>query len=88
MKVIIAIGMVIIFISTFFMLFIFDTVIRRHISCISSIESGDCNLRETGTSLIIGIAFIAMFLIIDSAVLYLIIKTITSSGQSYIAYNI
>jgi len=88
MKIIIFIGMLIIFISAFFILFIFDSVIKDQIKCMSGFEENTCSLRQTGTSLIIGIFIIAMFLIIDSAVLYLIIKNITSSGQSYIAYSI
>ena len=88
MKIIIILGMVIIFISAFFMLFIFDRVVKDQISCMAGLEATTCDLSQTGKSLIMGIALIAMFLIVDSGVLYLIIKSITESGSSYIAYSV
>jgi hypothetical protein len=88
MKILIVIGMVIIFISVFFILFIFDTVIKKQITCMQVMEGAGCNVKEMGQSLVIGIALIAMFLIVDSGVLYMIIRSITSSGASYIAYSI
>jgi hypothetical protein len=88
MKILIFIGMVIIFISAFFILFIFDTVVKKQVKCVSGLEEGGCDMKATTSSLVIGIALIAMFLIIDSGVLYMIIKSITSSGSSYIAYSI
>ena len=87
MKIIITIGMVIIFISAFFMLFIFDTVIKDHVKCMVGMEDGMCSLRDTGTSLAIGLSLITIFLIIDGAVLYIIFKTVTSSGSSYVSYS-
>jgi len=88
MKILIFIGMVIIFISVFFILFIFDTVVKDQVRCMAGFEANSCNLQESGKSLIIGVALIAMFLIIDGGVLYMIIKTITESGSAYIAYNV
>jgi uncharacterized membrane protein len=88
MKILIVIGMVIIFISAFFIMFIFDTVVKNQIRCMSGLEEGRCDLKSSASSLVLGMALIAMFLIVDSGVLYLIIKSITSSGSSYIAYNV
>lgn len=87
MKILIFIGMVIIFISVFFILFIFDAAIKEQVKCMAGFESNSCDLKEAAQSLIIGLAFIAMFLIVDSGVLYMIIKTITESGSAYIAYG-
>jgi hypothetical protein len=81
-------GMVIIFISIFFILFIFDSVVREQVKCMAGFEANSCNLQESGKSMIIGLALIAMFLIVDSGVLYMIIKTITESGSAYIAYSV
>lgn len=88
MRILILIGMVIIFISIFFILFIFDSVVKEQVKCMAGFEGGSCDLRESGKSLIVGLTLIAMFLIVDSGVLYMIIKTITESGSSYIAYSI
>jgi hypothetical protein len=88
MKILIIIGMVIIFISAFFILFIFDTTVKKQIQCMSGLEQGGCDMKAASSSLVIGIALIAMFLIVDSGVLYIIIKSITSSGSSYIAYSV
>lgn len=88
MKILIAIGMVIIFISAFFILFILDGLMKNQLKCAVGMEASSCDQREAGKAIIIGLAFIAMFLIIDGGVLYMIIKSITSSGSSYIAYSV
>ena len=87
MKIVIAIGMVVIFISAFFMFFIFDTVIKDQIACISSLDSTLCDMKQTSSFLMIGIALITLFLLIDGVVLYIVIKSITASTQAYIPFS-
>jgi uncharacterized membrane protein len=88
MRILIIIGMVIIFISAFFILFIFYSIVKDQVRCMAGFEANSCNLQESGKSLIIGVVLIAMFLIIDGGVLYMIIKSITESGSAYIAYSV
>jgi len=88
MKIVIIIGMLVIFISSFFILFIFDRVIKDQVACMAGLEDASCDYSQNSKSLILGISLIAMFLIVDSGVLYMIIKSITSSGSSYIAYSV
>ena len=70
MKVLIAIGMVIIFISVFFMMFIFDCLIRQETTCFISTEN--CDKCSFGVSFVVGVFMIALFGIIDAVTLYLI----------------
>ncbi len=88
MKIIIALGMVIIFISAFFILFIFDTVIRDQVRCMAGFEHSSCDIKQASFTMIMGLGLIALFLVIDTAVLYIIIKSITTSGSAYIAYSV
>ncbi len=88
MKILIFIGMVIIFISAFFIIYIFESVVVRDIECMAGLELGACDIRETTTSFVVAMGLIAMFLIVDSAVVYLIMKSISTSGSSYIAYSV
>jgi len=88
MRILITIGMVIIFISVFFILLIFDSVVKEQVKCMAGFENQACDLRETGKSLVIGLALISMFLIVDGGVLYMIIKSISESGSSYISYSV
>ncbi len=88
MRILIIIGMVIIFISAFFILFIFDSVVKEQIKCMAGFETYSCDVMAASKSLVIGLALIAMFLIIDGGVMYMIIKSITESGSSYIAYSV
>ncbi|MCX6815121.1 MAG: hypothetical protein NTY20_05740 [Candidatus Aenigmarchaeota archaeon] len=88
MRILIILGMLIVFISAFFILFIFDTIVKEQVKCMAGLESSSCDLREAGKTLIAGLTLIAMFLIIDGGVLYMIIKSITESGSSYIAYSV
>jgi len=85
MKLLIFVSMVIIFISCFFMFFIFDTMIMTHIECLSDLESSACNLPGMATSFMVGIFMIAMFVLVDILVIYILIKTLTSkSAITYI----
>jgi len=87
MKILIFIGMVIIFISAFFIIYIFESVVIKDIECMAGLEQGMCDLRETTSTFVVAMVLVAMFLIVDSAVIYLIMKSITGSGSSYIAYS-
>ena len=78
MRLLIFIAMVIIFISAFFMFFIFDATIKNQISCFSHTEN-NCNTQEAGKLILIGLSFIGMFIIIDVVVIYLVIKNLTVS---------
>ncbi|RLJ10114.1 MAG: hypothetical protein DRP15_01100 [Candidatus Aenigmatarchaeota archaeon] len=82
MKILITTGMVIIFISAFFMFFIFDVAIKNQIGCILQ-ESPSCG--ESGVLLVFGLSFIVLFLAVDFITVYLIVKTVTSTNVSYIA---
>jgi len=88
MKILIILGMVIIFISAFFILFIFDSVVKDQVKCMTGFETNSCDVREASKTLLVGITLMAMFLIIDGGVLYMIIKSITESGSAYIAYSV
>lgn len=78
MRILIFIGMVIIFISAFFIFFIFDVVVKDQIQCFSHTENS-CNTQEAGKLLLIGLSFIGMFIIIDAVVVYLVVKNLTVS---------
>jgi hypothetical protein len=76
MKVLILASMIIIFISIFFIFMIFDTIILTQIGCLSGI--GTCNLTGLSFSFIFGLLVIAVFIIVDIMVVYILIKTITA----------
>jgi len=78
MKVLIAVSMVIIFISAFFTFFIFDTVIKTEIECISGIENQVCDEQNFSLSFIFGLFMIGVFVLIDIIVVYIVAKIVTS----------
>jgi hypothetical protein len=81
MKVLILIGMLIIFISAFFSFFIFDTLIRDNINC--GLQGGEgCDGSGTGLPLMFGLMMIVFFIIIDILVVYVILKSIASGSYS------
>ena len=83
MKIIIFTGMLIIFISVFFMLSIFDILIKANVECIRGMESIKCNIKEFGFSFMLGLSLIGMFILVDVAVIYLILKVVSASGSLY-----
>ena len=76
MKLLIAIGMLIVFISAFFMLLIFDVMIKGGMSCLYEEGLTGCESGEMGFNFIVGLMLIAVFAIIDIAAMYLIFNSL------------
>ncbi len=84
MKVLILIGMVIVFISAFFSFFVFNTVIREGIKCVFS-AGESCSGSVTGGVVIFGFAVIAFFIAIDALVVYIILKSVYTDPYASLA---
>lgn len=69
MKILIAVGMVIIFISVFFMMFTFNTLMGQGVG--ECLFGGICG-QGSGYSLVFGILIIATFGVVDAFTIYLI----------------
>ena len=76
MKVLIVIGMLIVFISAFFMLFIFDVMIKGGMTCLYEEGLTGCESGNIGLNFMIGLLLVAVFAIVDIAALYLIFNNI------------
>jgi hypothetical protein len=70
----IAIGMVIIFVSAFFIVFTVDSIIKSDLNCVPG-EGGKtvCNIDDMGFVFIIKTIMIGFFILIDIVTVYLII---------------
>ncbi len=66
-------GMVIIFVSVFFILSVFDAMIKANIECMQEADIIKCNLKEFSIYLIIGLLLIGLFILVDIAVVYVLI---------------
>jgi len=75
MKLIVGLGMLVIFISCFFMFFTFDSMIRTKMECSYEGGSVSCNVTEMNMTIIFGILIVGIFLFIDTIVVYLMVKT-------------
>jgi hypothetical protein len=64
----------VIFISTFFIFFTFDSMLRSKIVC-SYGEKFICNITEFNMRIVIGILIVGMFLFLDVMVVYVMLKT-------------
>jgi len=78
-KVLITTGMMIVFISVFFMLFIIDRVFISSANCTFDIvsEKNVCTITDTSFALT-GMLLIGMFSLISIIVAYVLISTVTS----------
>lgn len=76
MRLLVAVGMLIVFISAIFILFIFDVMVRGQISCLYEQGLTKCNVAEMSFGFIIGLVIIAVFVLIDIAALYLIFDSL------------
>jgi hypothetical protein len=81
MKILISIGMIIFFISAFFMFFIFDTSIRSQITCFTNPDA-KCGAREIGI-FTTGLLMIGLFLIVDIIAAYIILSTGMSESETF-----
>ena len=81
MKILILIGMVIVFISVFFMFFIYDTSIKNNLACFTD-EDVTCG-QEVASGVIMGAFMILMFIVIDIITIYIIGNTALSSPEAF-----
>ncbi|NIO23018.1 MAG: hypothetical protein GTN38_03260 [Candidatus Aenigmarchaeota archaeon] len=77
MKLVIFLGLIIVFISCFFIFFTFHTLLGVKMSCEYGIGSNifSCNVEELNFSVVFGILVVGLFLFVDTLVVYLMIKT-------------
>lgn len=80
MKVLIISGMIIVFISAFFVFFVADKVLSSYADCRQDIISGKtvCIVSETSTLIVIGMLLAGGFAVVCLFVAYLLISTVTS----------
>jgi NADH:ubiquinone oxidoreductase subunit 3 (subunit A) len=82
MRMLIAIGMLIIFISVFFVLLIGSSIINNAFQC-TPIEGGyECTYRGIGHGEIIGFVMIFFFILVDVITVYMIVGTLSVSGKA------
>lgn len=74
MRLLISIGMVIIFVSAFFIMFTVDSIIKNDLNCLAG-EDGKtvCNLENVGFAFIIKTVVIGFFILLDIVAVYLIV---------------
>ena len=74
MKVIVFLGMLVVFISCFFIFFTFDSMIKTKLICDYK-EKFVCNVGELNTTIIFGIVIVGIFLFVDTLVVYVMMKS-------------
>jgi hypothetical protein len=77
MRIAVFAGLLIVFISIFFILFIMSVAIRPSMECIFTVTDS-CDYGKAGSSFAVGLSFIAFFVLIDIIVFYLM----TSRAES------
>ncbi len=77
MRVLISIGMVIIFISAFFIMFTIDSIVRNDLNCLAGEEGKTvCNLENVGFAFIVKMIVIGVFILLDIVAVYLIVTNV------------
>jgi hypothetical protein len=76
MKILIAIGMLIIFISAFFILLTADSIFREAFECTEEAGQSICTFRGLGPTRALGVFIIAFFVMIDILTVYLIVTNL------------
>jgi hypothetical protein len=74
MKLVLMLGMLVIFISCFFIFFTFDSMIRSKFVC-EYREKLVCNVGQLNSTIVFGILIVGMFLFVDTLVVYVMMKT-------------
>jgi hypothetical protein len=84
MRMLITIGMVVIFISVFFIMLTIDSVIKNDMNCLASGEGKTvCNLDNMGFAFIIKMIVVGFFILIDIVTVYLIVTNVMPHGTYY-----
>jgi len=84
MRILIAIGMLIIFISVFFMLLTGSTIINNAFECTPMQGGYNCTYTGIGQGEVMGFVIIFFFLIIDAITIFMIVSSLRFSGKSAI----
>ncbi len=74
MRLVVLIGLVIVFISTMFVLTIFNSVIKDHISCVGDTENPrnvKCEFETSSVDFLFGLAFMIFFVALDIGTVFL-----------------
>ena len=79
MRLLIFIGMMIVFISVFFSIFIFESMVKPETMCIGSGEAEGCG-DGMGAPMIMGLTLIVFFVVIDIMVMIIIYKSLSAEG--------
>jgi hypothetical protein len=74
MKLVIFLGVLVIFISCFFIFFTFDALMDSKIVC-SYGDKFSCNFGQFNMTVIVGIVIIGLFLFVDTLIVYIMLKT-------------
>lgn len=74
MRLLITIGMIVIFISAFFIMFTIDSIIKADMNCVPG-QDGKmvCNLEGMGTAFIFKVTMIGLFITISVVTVYFVI---------------
>ena len=82
MKALIFAGMLIIFISAIFVLFIIDDLTEKYLDCLPGTDNKIlCSLRDFGLPFVTSLAFMGVFVLIDCLVLYFLFKALVVKGS-------
>ena len=76
MKVLIAIGMIIVFISSFFIFFITDWIGKKYMDCYNSETKTVCSFKAPDAGLFLSFAFIGFFIMLSIITMYIIFRNI------------
>jgi hypothetical protein len=74
MKIVLFLGMLVVFISCVFIFFTFDSMIKTKLICDYK-EKFVCNVGELNTTIIFGIVIVGIFLFVDTLVVYVMMKS-------------
>ncbi len=69
-------GIVIIFISTLFIVLIFDTLVKANVSCLGRPENPQvvkCNIKRYNIDIIMGLMLVGFFILLDIGALYMVL---------------
>ena len=79
MKIIVLLGLVIVFISSLFILLIFNFLIKSQVSCVKNLEKMKCDVKSMSMEFVIGLVIIGFFVLVDFGTIYIM----TTSWTAY-----
>ncbi|MBU0953490.1 MAG: hypothetical protein KKA90_03660 [Nanoarchaeota archaeon] len=83
MRIFVLLGLIVIFLSSYFTFFVFDNIVSGYIDCFKEVDAITCDIKAAGINMIGGLFIIGCFAMTAMTVVYVLIKHVIFPSNPY-----